>query len=53
MAMVSDTPRHVGLGLQNRRVPVRFLSHLPLANLEFKRLPADELVSHFVVIKRN
>jgi hypothetical protein len=29
MAMASDTTRNAGLGLQNRRLPVRFLSHLP------------------------
>jgi hypothetical protein len=34
LAMVCDTPRHAGLGLQNRRLQVRFLSHLP-ANPEF------------------
>jgi len=28
MAMASDTTRHAGVGLQNRRVQVRFLSHL-------------------------
>src|SRR5689334_12967793 len=29
LAMASDTTRHAGPGLHNRRVPVRFLSHLP------------------------
>ena len=29
--MASDTTRHAGLGLHNRRVQVRFLSHLPLS----------------------
>jgi hypothetical protein len=28
MAMVCDTPRHAGLGLHNRMLQVRFLSHL-------------------------
>jgi len=37
MAMVSDTTRHARLGLHYRRVPVRFLSHLP-ASPEFKEL---------------
>ena len=32
-----DTTRHGGLGLQNRRLQVRFLSHLP-ASPEFKEL---------------
>ena len=45
VAMVYDTPRHAGLALQNRRLQVRFLSHLPL-NLEFMGIaspvvPAD------------
>jgi hypothetical protein len=34
LAMASDTTRHAGLGLQNGRVQVRFLSHLP-ASPEF------------------
>ena len=29
LAIVSDTTRHAGLGLHNRRLQVRFLSHLP------------------------
>jgi hypothetical protein len=33
LAMASDTTRHAGLGLQNRRLPVRFLSHPPLPRL--------------------
>jgi hypothetical protein len=28
-ATVPDTARHAGLGLHNRRLQVRFLSHLP------------------------
>jgi hypothetical protein len=35
LVMVPDTTRHVGLGLQNRRLQVRFLSHLPFTNLDF------------------
>ena len=35
--MASDTTRHAGRGLHNRRAPVRFLSHLP-ASPEFMRL---------------
>jgi hypothetical protein len=38
VAMVPDITRHAGLGLQNRRLQVRFLSHLPLLVLETKRL---------------
>jgi hypothetical protein len=30
LTTLPDTPRHAGLGLQNRRVQVRFRSHLPL-----------------------
>ena len=33
-ALASDITRHVGLGLQNCRVPVRFLSHLPAQSLK-------------------
>ena len=29
LATSPDTTRHAGLGLQNRRLQVRFLSHLP------------------------
>src|SRR5262245_9013802 len=35
VAMVPDTARHAGWGLHNRRLQVRFLSHLPLVNPEF------------------
>src|SRR5215467_4249657 len=34
VAMACDTARHAGLGLQNRTLQVRFLSHLPLGNPE-------------------
>jgi hypothetical protein len=34
VAMASDITRHAGLGLQNRALQVRFVSHLPLS-LEF------------------
>jgi hypothetical protein len=43
VAMVCDTTRHVGLGLQNRRLQVRFLSHLPLLVPEMKPLQS---ISH-------
>jgi hypothetical protein len=35
--------------LHNRRLQVRFLSHLPLTKSEMKRLLADGLVSRFHV----
>jgi len=38
LAMASNITRHAGLGLHNRRVQVRFLSHLPLGNSEFMGL---------------
>jgi hypothetical protein len=41
VAMAPDTPRHVGLGLHNRRLQVRFLSHLPV-NLEFMGISSLE-----------
>ena len=41
VAMACDTPRHAGRGLQNRRVQVRFLSHLPLKKLELERVRAN------------
>ena len=39
--------------LQNRRLQVRFLSHLPSRTLEMKRLPAHELRSRFQVFQAN
>jgi hypothetical protein len=42
VAMASDTTRHAGVGLQHRRVPVRFLSHLPFLVLETKGLHASK-----------
>ena len=38
VATLPDTARHAGLGLQNRRLQVRFLSHLP-ENREFMGIP--------------
>ena len=34
IAVLFDTPRYSRLGLQNRRAPMRFLSHLPLSDLQ-------------------
>ena len=39
VATLPDTTRHGGLGLQNRRVQVRFLSHLPLTLNSWGLLP--------------
>jgi hypothetical protein len=39
----------IGSALQNRRLQVRFLSHLPLLVLEMKRLSVDRLKCRFVV----
>jgi len=45
MAMASDTTRHAGLGLHNRRLQVRFLSHLP-RNPEFMQVAATWYAAH-------
>jgi hypothetical protein len=42
-----------GSALQNRRLQVRFLSHMPLANRELEGLLADGLVSRFHVFQAN
>jgi hypothetical protein len=39
VAIACDTPRHTGLGLHNRRLQVRFLSHPP-KNSEFMDVSA-------------
>jgi hypothetical protein len=41
LATRPDTARHAGLGLQNRRVQVRFLSHLP-ESAEFMGIAAPQ-----------
>jgi hypothetical protein len=46
LAMVCDTIRHAGWGLQNRKVQVRFLSHLPL-NPELMVAAAASSAVHF------
>jgi hypothetical protein len=46
VAMASDTTRHAGWGLQNRTLPVRSLSHLPL-DPEFMRAAAISCCSSF------
>jgi len=38
-ATLPDTTRHGGLGLQNHRLQVRFLSHLPLTLNSWGLLP--------------
>jgi hypothetical protein len=43
VAMACDTTRHAGLGLQHRRVQIRFLSHLPSRTLNLCGLLAWSL----------
>ena len=49
LATSPDTPRHAGLGLQNRRLQVRFLSHLPLKP-EFMGIAASWPPAQYVCV---